>query len=69
MQSENEALKFTHLSLKRGFLERNCPPIEYVGAGSSRVAYALDGGVCLKIAVSKAGVAQNKNEAENMLKA
>lgn len=57
LRDKDDVLKYTHLGVKRSFLEENCPPIEFVGAGSSRVAYALDGGICLKIAISQAGVA------------
>lgn len=56
---------WTYRKLKQTFLKDNCPPIEYIGEGSSRAAYALDGGLCLKIAMSEAGVAQNKAEAKN----
>lgn len=51
--------------LKNGFLKKHCPPIEFIGEGSSRAAYALDGGLCLKIAKKPAGVAQNRVEAQN----
>lgn len=43
-------------------LSKHCPPIELVGKGSSRTAYACIGGKCLKVAYSDAGVAQNKHE-------
>ena len=32
-----------------------CPPIEFIGAGSSREAYACFGGRCLKLALTPAG--------------
>ena len=44
------------------FLSQHCPPIKLVGEGSSRTAYACEGGKCLKIAQSDAGIAQNKHE-------
>lgn len=43
-------------------LSKHCPPIELVGKGSSRTAYACIGGKCLKVAHNDAGVAQNKQE-------
>ena len=51
--------------VRNGFLKEHCPPIQFVGEGSSRAAFALDGGLCLKIAKIPAGVAQNKVEARN----
>lgn len=55
--------------VKKGFLRDHCPPIEYIAEGSSRAAYALDGGLCLKIATSAAGISQNKAEAKNAAEA
>lgn len=62
---ERAALEKAYKLLKNGFLKDNCPPIEYINEGSSRAAFALDGGQCLKIAVNQAGVGQNKAEIEN----
>lgn len=47
----------TFSALRRGWLKDKCPPVEFAGEGSSRAAFALDGGLCLKIATSKAGIA------------
>lgn len=46
-------------------LHKLCPPIEMVGVGSSREAYACFGGRCLKLAINDAGVDQNRQEMEN----
>lgn len=43
-------------------LRKLCPPIEFVGVGSSRQAYACFGGKCLKLAMTPAGRAQNRAE-------
>lgn len=52
-------------AIKRFIKIHKCPPVEYVGEGSSRIAYALDGGLCLKVAYNEAGKAQNKVEFNN----
>ena len=54
--SLDEALHDAYKFMKNNFLKNNCPPIEYIDEGSSRAAYALDGGQCLKIALSEAGI-------------
>lgn len=41
-----------------------CPPIELVGVGSSRAAFALKGGKCLKVAINMHGFSQNETEVE-----
>ena len=48
--------------INSSYLCKKCPPIELVGSGSSRVAYACIGGKCLKVAKSDAGAAQSKQE-------
>ena len=50
---------------KSTFLKENCPPIKFIGEGSSRAAYAMEGGLCMKLAMNEAGTAQNKAEVEN----
>ena len=62
---EGNSVYKAYQHLKKNFLKQHCPPIEFIGEGSSRAAYALDGGLCLKIAKKPAGVAQNKAEAYN----
>lgn len=42
--------------------------IEFVGRGSSRIAFALDDGQCVKVAMSIPGIAQNKQEVASSLK-
>lgn len=41
-----------------GYLKGNAD-IRFVGQGSSRTSYAMNGGDCLKVAYNKAGIAQN----------
>lgn len=48
--------------LKNGWIKDHCPPIEYLGEGSTRLAMAIDGGKCLKIATNEEGIEQNENE-------
>ena len=48
--------------LKKGWIKDHCPPIEYLGEGSTRLAMAIDGGKCLKIASNEEGIEQNENE-------
>jgi len=43
--------------LKNKYLKQHCPPIRYIAEGSSRAAYACNGGKCLKLAISNAGIA------------
>lgn len=48
--------------LRNGWIKDHCPPIRYLGEGSSRLAMAIDGGKCLKIATNDEGIEQNANE-------
>ena len=56
---------FAYDKVKETYLESKCPPIKFAGRGSSRAAFALAGGKCLKIATNTRGVAQNKQELVN----
>ena len=56
---------FAYDKVKDTYLESKCPPIKFAGQGSSRAAFALAGGKCLKIATNAKGVAQNKQELKN----
>lgn len=56
---------FAYDKVKETYLESKCPPIKFAGRGSSRAAFALAGGKCLKIATNTKGVAQNKQELVN----
>lgn len=58
----DEMAFFTQTMLK--FMKENQSQIRYVGKGSSRYVYAMADGTALKIAKSKAGIAQNKQEAK-----
>lgn len=51
--------------LLEGWIKEHCPPIELIGKGSSRYAFACGGGKCLKVAYNDAGINQNKAEYEN----
>lgn len=46
------------MQLEDGWVKDHCPPIRYLGMGSSRVALAIDGGKCLKVAMNDDGVEQ-----------
>ena len=52
------------MQLENGWVKDHCPPIRYLGMGSSRVALAIDGGKCLKVAMNDEGVEQMQNEIE-----
>lgn len=54
--------RYVYDKLNTSYLRSKCPPIELIGAGSSRVAYACIGGKCLKLAVNDAGAAQSQHE-------
>ena len=56
---------FAYDKVKETYLESKCPPIKFAGRGSSRAAFALAGGKCLKIATNSRGIAQNKQELVN----
>ena len=56
---------FAYDKVKDTYLESKCPPIKFAGQGSSRAAFALAGGKCVKIATNAKGVAQNKQELKN----
>lgn len=59
-------LKGVFASLKKSWLKKNAPPIEFIAEGSSRAAFRCGGGKCLKIAKNAAGIAQNKQEVKNI---
>lgn len=46
------------------FMKDNVDDIKYVGQGSSRVVFAMVNGTAFKLAKTKAGIAQNKQEAK-----
>ena len=56
---------FAYDKVKETYLKSKCPPIKFAGRGSSRAAFALAGGKCLKVAVNFKGIGQNKQEAKN----
>lgn len=53
---ETGSIEEAYSLAKNKFLRQHCPPVEYISEGSARAAYALDGGLCLKVAMSKRGV-------------
>lgn len=63
--SDRDSTQHAGFAIKRFIKLHKCPPVEYVGEGSSRIAFALDGGLCLKVAYNEAGKAQNKVEFNN----
>lgn len=52
------------MQLENGWIKDHCPPIRYLGMGSTRTALAVDGGKCLKVAMNDEGVEQMQNEIE-----
>ena len=60
-----DKFSFAYEKVKETYLQSKCPPIKYAGCGSSRAAFALAGGKCLKIAINAKGVGQNKQELKN----
>lgn len=61
---EDEILKETYNEMY-DVMKSYHPPIRYVGQGSSRCAYACDGGKCIKGVMNARGVKQNKVEVRN----
>jgi hypothetical protein len=61
-EDEDDAEYIACESLKNGWIKEHCPPVRYLGEGSSRLAMAIDGGKCLKIASNDEGIEQNENE-------
>lgn len=59
---DGDAEWFACEELKKSWIKDHCPPIEYLGEGSTRLAMAIDGGKCLKIASNEEGIEQNENE-------
>lgn len=57
----------TYKILLEGWIKDHCPPIELIGEGSSRGAFACGDGKCLKIAMNDAGLKQNESEAKNTM--
>lgn len=46
------------------YMKNNKQDIRFIGQGSSRIVFALANGTALKLAKTKAGIAQNKQEAK-----
>ena len=65
LDDDEDKYSFAYDKVKETYLESKCPPIKFAGRGSSRAAFALAGGKCLKIATNTKGVAQNKQELVN----
>lgn len=65
LDDSEDKYSFAYDKVKETYLESKCPPIKFAGQGSSRAAFALAGGKCLKIATNAKGVAQNKQELKN----
>lgn len=65
-KTEDKRLTRTYRLMKR-YLKKSSPPIRFVGEGSSRSAFACDGGKCLKVAMNKKGVLQNSAEVKNCI--
>lgn len=61
-EDEYEKESLAYMTLRDGWIKDHCPPIEYLGEGSSRLALAIDGGKCLKVAMNDEGIEQNENE-------
>ena len=62
MLLKNETPESTYIQLRDGWIREHCPPIRYLGYGSSRLAMAIDGGKCLKVAMNESGLRQMKAE-------
>ena len=60
-----DAYMHAYSEVKSKYLKKMCPPIKYAGSGSSRAAFALAGGKCLKVAINTNGIRQNKQELKN----
>ena len=52
-----KSLEWAYTALREDWLKKHCPPIKYIGKGSSRAAFAMGGGLCLKVACNEAGKA------------
>lgn len=65
-KDRDEILEWTYKELKNGWLKQHKAAFAYIGEGSSRAAFAFPGGKCLKIAMNRAGIAQNKQEFKNI---
>ncbi len=55
--SNDDTYRQIYSELKDTWLHDHKNTIKYVGEGSSRAAFALSDGTCLKIAMSEAGIA------------
>ena len=66
---ETGSIEEAYVLARNNFLRQHCPPVEYISEGSARAAYALDGGLCLKVAMSEKGIGQNRAEVENLSRA
>ena len=61
-EDEDDAEFLAYERLRNGWIKNHCPPIRYLGEGSGRLAMAIDGGKCLKVAMNDEGIEQNENE-------
>ena len=64
---EKDAMHKACCDVKRHVHFHMCPPVRFVGEGSSRISFAIDGGLCIKVAKNPAGKAQNKVEYKNCI--
>ena len=46
----------TFNDLDKSWIKENCPPLKYIGEGSTRIAYGINGGKCLKMAMCDEGI-------------
>ena len=61
-KSEEDPIWETYNDLSKSWLKENCPPLKYLGEGSTRIAYGINGGKCLKLATCDEGIDQMQNE-------
>lgn len=65
-EHDGDYVSETYMAIRDTWLCKHSPPIRYcAGYGSSRAAFAMDGGKCLKVATNIDGIHQMKNEIQN----
>lgn len=64
-KSEEDPVWETYNDISKSWLKENCPPLKYLGEGSTRIAYGINGGKCLKLATCDEGIDQMQNEIFN----
>ena len=55
--NDTDTVESAYRKVEKTLIKPSCPPIVLCGKGSSRAAFCISGGKCLKMAMTDAGIA------------